>query len=193
MIDASPHAARAFPLYYTKNHDGTLAEQDRPLREFELSSESLKDDNDTPRARKVRLRGPPYRVPNELFASVCYRVAENKWFDRTVLFTILMNSLCLALYNPRRTTPATDLIQKANLELVFVVVFSIEAFTKIFAYGLVTTAAQQRKDEEADEEAEAAGKPRLPLAPRYLDVSWNRLDIIIVVTSWTYFLQYVLF
>lgn len=53
------------------------------------------------------------------------------WFDRVILFTIMANSIVLAMedpYNPNK------LIQ--NLDYLFLAIFTLEMFLKVIAMGL---------------------------------------------------------
>jgi hypothetical protein len=56
----------------------------------------------------------------------------NAWFDRTIIFFILANSVILALDDPFEPN-----IWFTNADYLFLSVFSIEMFLKIIAMGFV--------------------------------------------------------
>ena len=90
--------------------------------------------------------------------AACIRIMMNPWFDRTVLFLILINAIALAAVDP--TAPEEPMfIQVA--EVVFNTAFTIEMIIKMITLGLV------------------CGAPNA-----YFCNAWNRLDFITVVFGW---------
>ena len=87
----------------------------------------------------------------------CIRIMTNRWFDRTVLFLILINAIALAAVDP--TAPEPMFIKVA--EVLFNTAFTIEMLIKMLALGLV------------------CGAPNA-----YFCNAWNRLDFITVVFGW---------
>ena len=142
------------------------------------------------------------------FRNLCFYIAETKAFDRFILSCIVLNSVTLAIYDPRGLTTLDEKIPLETLDLCFLIIFLWEAVVKISAYGLITTKAARRADAEEDACLIAAGeeeklmkkggRPKrgltptlLPRHPRYLDENWNRLDFFIVLSSLMYFMQYI--
>lgn len=106
------------------------------------------------------------RPPRALFClslknpmrKLCINVVEWKPFEYLILMTIFANCIALAIYTPYPQGDSNDLNNALeNVEYVFLVIFTIEAFMKIIAYGFL-------------------------LHPgAYLRNVWNILDFIIVV------------
>jgi hypothetical protein len=134
----------------------------------------------------------------------CFTIAETRTFDRFILFCIICNSVTLAIYDPRGLTKIDESIPIEQLDLIFLIIFLAEMLIKIAAYGLITTKSLREADALEDlqlldamqnERTGAGGHTSgamtlLPRRPRYLDVSWNRLDFVIVISGLTYFLKY---
>ena len=150
-----------------------------------------------------------YRKPESIFALPFYAVAESKYFDRFILACICVNSLTLAMYDPRNVSSLDERLPLGILDDIFMLIFVLEMLVKVGAYGWYTTAARKAADEvemarlqdvrdaEAAESARAGReiKPEkvLPVHFRYLDDSWNRLDFFIVMMSLlTFFVQLML-
>uniref|UniRef100_A0A8C4WR28 Voltage-dependent L-type calcium channel subunit alpha n=1 Tax=Eptatretus burgeri TaxID=7764 RepID=A0A8C4WR28_EPTBU len=91
---------------------------------------------------------------------VCIGIVEWKPFDILILMTIFANCLALALYVPFPEDDSnTNNANLESVEYIFLVIFTVEAVLKIFAYGLL-------------------------LHPNaYLRNGWNLLDFIIVVVG----------
>lgn len=60
------------------------------------------------------------------------KVVINPWFDRIILLFILANSICLAIEDPANRKGVF-----ANLDILFVVVFTAEMVLKVIAMGFV--------------------------------------------------------
>nr|WCO13213.1 voltage-gated calcium channel [Astacus leptodactylus] len=89
---------------------------------------------------------------------VCIDVVEWKPFEWFILFTIFANCVALAVYTPypNSDSNATN-AQLEQIEIIFMVIFTLECFMKIIAYGFV-------------------------LHPgAYIRSVWNTLDFLIVV------------
>ena len=83
---------------------------------------------------------------------------KNKWFDRIILFVIILNCITLALDDPlSKGTPLSNFIVIADY--VFMALFVIEMIIKILALGFV-------KEEAA-----------------YLSDPWNVVDFVIICTG----------
>jgi len=129
-----------------------------------------------------------HRPPSGCYRLFCYRIAESKWFDRFILLCIIVNSVTLAFYDPRGLSNIDEAIPLKVLDNLFLAIFIVEMIIKVSAYGFYTTTAQSRRDAAVTRELAGTAKqlkqPKpAPLAPRYLDVNWNRLDFFIVLAS----------
>jgi hypothetical protein len=83
---------------------------------------------------------------------------SSKWFDKFILFVIILNCITLALDNPQdRGSELSSFIKLADY--VFIVIFVVEMVLKITAYGFV-------KEENS-----------------YLSDAWNVMDFVIVMTG----------
>ncbi|XP_013782455.2 muscle calcium channel subunit alpha-1-like, partial [Limulus polyphemus] len=89
---------------------------------------------------------------------VCIDFVEWKPFEYLILLTIFANCVALAVYTPYPNSDSNQINQYLEkVEYVFLVIFTLECFMKIIAYGLL-------------------------LHPgAYLRNAWNMLDFIIVV------------
>lgn len=97
---------------------------------------------------------------NNPIRKFCIRLAQNKWFDRVVVFVIILNCLVLSLMDPLDTegTSLRTKIQDES-ELWFTIAFTIELVVKVVAMGLV-------------------GKGS------YLSDRWNWLDFVVVIVGY---------
>ena len=112
--------------------------------------------------------------------SICVRLTQQRWFERVILLAIGLNSLLMAVSLnpmhartratglidwPREQTPAFDLNfisygTAQQLDYAFIILFSLEAATKMVAFGLF----------HGDQ--------------AYLRSGWNWLDLLVVVSGW---------
>ena len=81
-------------------------------------------------------------------------MVENEWFERGVFVLILANTLCLSV--TRYDQPVTEVAVLNAINVVFTVVFTVEALMKILAFG-----------------------------NGYFRESWNVFDFTVVVVAWT--------
>ena len=91
------------------------------------------------------------------------RILENAWFDRLVIFVIIVNSIFLGLIDYTWTIqsgpkPLGNIIADQS-EIFFTIFFTFEFFIKIIALGLIFGDSC------------------------YLRNGWNWLDFTVVVTS----------
>ena len=80
----------------------------------------------------------------------------NPWFDRFILFTIMVNCLVLA------TDKEVDFITKnvETIDLVFLIIYTFEMIFKVVAMGFFTREHS------------------------YLRDPWNKLDFVVVMMGW---------
>jgi len=95
-------------------------------------------------------------VTNPFRNKIIQLVAVNPWFDRFILFTIMVNCVFLALDRE------VDYITKYNetIDLVFLLIYTFEMIFKVIAMGFFM-------------------RPH-----SYLRDSWNILDFTVVVLGW---------
>lgn len=89
---------------------------------------------------------------------ICIGIVEWKPFEWIILITICLNCVALGVYTPhpnRDSNLTNDYLEK--IEYFFLIVFTLECFMKIIAYGLIMHSGA------------------------YLRSGWNLLDFIIVV------------
>jgi len=101
-------------------------------------------------APQRRMRKPPAK---QRFRNKMFKVASSKEFELFIMSLILVNSIVLATRHADQSQPFADAL--AGINLVFSILFAMEAALKIFAFG-----------------------PR-----QYSSVGWNRFDFILVVGS----------
>jgi voltage-dependent calcium channel L type alpha-1S len=85
------------------------------------------------------------------------------WFDRFILFTIILNSVFLAMYDYSFRVTGEKTVRNQlvdDSELSFLIIFTIEAILKILAYGFVLD------------------------RNTYIRDPWNILDFIVVFFGW---------
>lgn len=85
-------------------------------------------------------------------------LVEMAWFDRSVLFLIILNSITMAMRDP---LAESDPVWAVTFEWIFTVLFTIEAVCKVLALGLA-----------------------FDTRTAYLHDGWNWLDLLTVVVSW---------
>ncbi|KAM9319253.1 voltage-dependent L-type calcium channel subunit alpha-1S [Gastrophryne carolinensis] len=100
----------------------------------------------TQKKKKRPLVPPAPRPPRALFClglqnpfrKACIRIVEWKAFEVIILLTIFANCVALAIYSPmpEDDTNATN-VTLEKVEYIFLFIFTIEAFLKIVAYGLI--------------------------------------------------------
>ena len=95
-------------------------------------------------------------VTNPFRNSIIQIVMVNPWFDRFILFTIMVNCLVLA------TDKEVDFITKnvETIDLVFLVIYTCEMIFKVIAMGFCTREHS------------------------YLRDPWNKLDFVVVMMGW---------
>ena len=70
------------------------------------------------------------------------QIVFNPWFDKFILLTIFANCVCLAIESPgEEPDPVIE-----TLDIVFLVIFSIEMVLKIIAMGFVMEAHSYLRD-----------------------------------------------
>eukprot|EP00755_Sulcionema_specki_P007653 Sspe_Gene.38830::Locus_18726_Transcript_1_1_Confidence_1.000_Length_6213::g.38830::m.38830 len=89
----------------------------------------------------------------------CIRVVDNVMFDRVVLALIAINTVCLALGDPRLKHLEGVQTFLQVMEWIFLVLFTVEACLKIVARGFVAHSGA------------------------YLRISWNVLDCVVLLCS----------
>ncbi|XP_044143728.1 voltage-dependent L-type calcium channel subunit alpha-1S isoform X2 [Bufo gargarizans] len=100
----------------------------------------------TQKKKKKPLVPPSPRPPRSLFClglqnrfrKGCISIVEWKPFEIIILLTIFANCVALAIYlpMPEDDTNATNVVLE-KVEYIFLFIFTIEAFLKIVAYGLI--------------------------------------------------------
>ena len=91
---------------------------------------------------------------------VCVWLIEWKWFDRFIMLAILVNSLCLSVYDYSDRNADSFYNRVLNwVGIAFTVLFMLEASAKIFAMGFIFHRYS------------------------YLRDGWNFLDFVIVITG----------
>eukprot|EP00127_Corallochytrium_limacisporum_P002407 Clim_evm48s119 gene=Clim_evmTU48s119 len=94
------------------------------------------------------------------FRQFCINFVEHRYTQRFIAFTIVVNIICLALYQPEVDADEYPNRQLAQLEKLFLAIYSVEALVKLVAYG-------GWQDENA-----------------YFRALLNRLDFLIVILGW---------
>ncbi|GAB6025910.1 hypothetical protein CHUAL_011882 [Chamberlinius hualienensis] len=74
--------------------------------------------------------------PENSFRQLCVTLAEKKWFDYTVLVFIALNCITLAMERPNIPPDSTERLFLTSANYVFTVVFAVEMFVKVVAWGL---------------------------------------------------------
>lgn len=90
----------------------------------------------------------------------CIKIITHRYFENTILFLILANSLLLGIYNyldPENTTTRNKVI--TGTEPVFIAAFTLECVLKVIGMGFFYDTGS------------------------YLDDSWNWLDFMVVISS----------
>jgi len=118
-------------------------------------------------AKKASKGGPAdQRPPRALFClglgnpvrKACIRIVEFKPFEWMILLTIFANCVALAIYTPYPNNDSNYInMTLENVELLFLVIFTLESILKIIAYGFLFHPGA------------------------YLRNGWNILDFVIVV------------
>ncbi|KAA0174206.1 hypothetical protein FNF27_04218 [Cafeteria roenbergensis] len=97
-----------------------------------------------------------------------YRLAHSPWVEAVVLCLILLSCVCLALDSPELDPSSQLAVALQWLNVVFAVLFALEAAMKVVALGLWTGPAPNS---------------RLGLPQGYLRNAWNLIDAVAVVFS----------
>jgi len=147
---------------------GTAAPTSLASAAVAAASGAAKPKAPRPNVRKVNPNLNP-RPPRALFCltltnpvrKICIRIVEYKAFEYFILTTIFANCIALAVSTPfpKGDSNEINLFLEHYFENVFVVIFTLECFLKIIAYGFI-------------------------LHPgAYMRSGWNSLDFIIVVVG----------
>ncbi|GFQ65259.1 voltage-dependent T-type calcium channel subunit alpha-1I [Trichonephila clavata] len=67
---------------------------------------------------------------------VCCRIAENKWFDYTILVFIASNCVTLAMERPTIPPDSYERLFLTGTNYIFIIVFTFEMIVKVMAKGL---------------------------------------------------------
>uniref|UniRef100_A0A8C1LT40 Voltage-dependent L-type calcium channel subunit alpha n=1 Tax=Cyprinus carpio TaxID=7962 RepID=A0A8C1LT40_CYPCA len=137
------------------------------LASFIMNEEELKR-KQREKLKKLQATGGNPRPPRSLFfftlknpfRKTCINIVEWKPFEIIILLTIFANCVALAVFlpMPEEDTNNTNLTLE-SLEYIFLIIFTLECFLKIVAYGLLFH--------------EGA----------YLRNCWNILDFVIVINN----------
>ncbi|XP_035376128.1 voltage-dependent L-type calcium channel subunit alpha-1D-like [Electrophorus electricus] len=128
---------------------GALAEKKKQLHE-----KSMKHGTGNSRPERVLF----CLTLNNPFRQACINIVEWKPFDTFILVAIFANCMALAINTPFPGDDSNSVNQTLEtVEYVFLVVFTIETFLKIFAYGLILHKGA------------------------YVRSGWNMLDFVIVI------------
>ncbi|KAJ8412089.1 hypothetical protein AAFF_G00143560 [Aldrovandia affinis] len=140
------------------------ASSDPPLSSFIMDEETLKR-KQREKLKKLQATGGNPRPDRSLlfltlqnpFRKACISIVEWKPFEIIILFTIFANCVALAVFlpMPEEDTNNTN-TNLESLEYIFLIIFTMECFLKIVAYGLLFH------------------------ADAYLRNCWNILDFVIV-------------
>ena len=103
----------------------------------------------------------------------CLLIVSDKWFDRTIIAVIVLNSILMSMPDYNHVTSSNDLSESGSLvnsliirsELAFTIVFTVELVLKATALGLFSNNLSIHK------------KP-------YFKDGWNWLDFFVVVFAW---------
>ncbi|KAF5282496.1 hypothetical protein FQR65_LT14266 [Abscondita terminalis] len=74
--------------------------------------------------------------PQNKFRKFCHWLVDQKWFDNVVLLFIAMNCITLAMERPNIPPNSTERVFLQSTNYVFTVVFGIEMFVKVVAWGM---------------------------------------------------------
>ncbi|XP_057213026.1 calcium channel, voltage-dependent, L type, alpha 1S subunit, b [Triplophysa rosa] len=115
------------------------------LASFIMNEEELKR-KQREKLKKLQATGGNPRPPRSLFLftlknpfrKTCINIVEWKPFEIIILLTIFANCIALAVFlpMPEEDTNNTNLTLE-SLEYIFLVIFTLECFLKIIAYGLL--------------------------------------------------------
>jgi hypothetical protein len=139
---------------YVKNFEGDTEQVDLLMIEPKNSVELLKMYNDNYPLLLLRKKILYYL---KWISLICYKIIKHQIFEYCSLIVIIMNSILLALENPN--VEDTDPV-RLQMENVFLILYTIEMFLKIFALGFVLNKGA------------------------YLRDAWNILDFVIVFTAY---------
>ncbi|KAF2893229.1 hypothetical protein ILUMI_12948 [Ignelater luminosus] len=74
--------------------------------------------------------------PHNRFRHFCHWLVDQKWFDNVVLLFIAMNCITLAMERPNIPPNSTERTFLSSTNYLFTVVFAIEMFVKVVAWGM---------------------------------------------------------
>ncbi|XP_028853746.1 calcium channel, voltage-dependent, L type, alpha 1S subunit, a [Denticeps clupeoides] len=135
-----------------------------PLSSFIMDEETLKR-KQREKLKKLQATGGNPRPPRSLFfltlknpfRKACINIVEWKPFEIIILLTIFANCVALAVFMPMPEEDTNNTNSNLeSLEYIFLIIFTMECFLKIVAYGLLFH------------------------ADAYLRNCWNILDFVIV-------------
>ena len=99
-------------------------------------------------------------TPDNSFRKIVAKIVFNRFFDPFILFLILFSTILLAIDNPLDNPNGDLAIFLNNIDIAITSLFALEAVLKIIVYGLIFNGPES-----------------------YLRVSWNIMDILIVIFS----------
>lgn len=174
--EGDEHWSHYFFKFFKSNKVGTISpdEENNPDIEDNISLSSferLKIEEEKEEIELQRLRSKycsqslgQFDIDDPFRRQAIY-IMENKWFDRSVIFLIALNSLLLGLMDytwkddgKQTGIPVINLIAERS-EILFTLFFTFECCVKILSMGLIV----------ANES--------------YLRDGWNWLDFLVVVTA----------
>ena len=103
--------------------------------------------------------------PENCFREFCWKLSTNKWFDRLILFLIIVSTLTLAVETPMDNPKGQKVEILTYIDYGMTAAFTIEALLKIIGWGFVATPTAYIKD------------------------PWNILDFVIVISAISGFLM----
>jgi hypothetical protein len=116
-----------------------------------------------------------------LIENWCRRASVSTWLDVTIISAILTNTVLLALQNPANQFSDDTLDIMMYIDMFLTCLFTWEMFVRIIAMGFYNPKYKLNplpKDVNWPEVRE--GKEE----QRYLNDAWNKLDFVVVISSW---------
>lgn len=111
----------------------------------------------------------------------CQRAAVSTWLDVTIITAILINTVLLAVANPANQFDDHVLEAFMYIDMVLTSLFTWEMFVRIQAMGFYNPKYKLNPLPDGVSWPEfREGKER----QKYLNDSWNKLDFVVVVSSW---------
>ncbi|XP_020559033.1 dihydropyridine-sensitive L-type skeletal muscle calcium channel subunit alpha-1-like [Oryzias latipes] len=126
-----------------------------PLSSYIMDEETLKRKQKEKLKKLMATGGNPRPARSLLFFTLrnpfrraCISIVEWKPFEIIILLSIFANCVALAVYLPMPEEDSNNTNSNLeSLEYIFLIIFSIECFLKIIAYGLndITEAHKKQK------------------------------------------------